>query len=75
MMILSLGAMTELKKSCITNAYLQWLFHSGERAVAHGPLVYGGDGQMLAKIALGHKDMYIFAHILSPEHLFRACEL
>ena len=24
---------------CITNAYLQWLFHSGERAVARGPLV------------------------------------
>ena len=38
-MILLLVATTELKKCCITNAYLQWLFHSGERAVAHGPLV------------------------------------
>ena len=26
-------------KYCITSAYLQWLCHSGERAVAHGPLV------------------------------------
>ena len=40
MMILrSLVAMTELKKCCITNAYLQWLFHSGEQAMARGPLV------------------------------------
>ena len=26
-------------KCCITSAYLQWLCHSGERPVAHGPLV------------------------------------
>ena len=41
MMILSLVAMTGLKKFCRTSAYayLQWLLHSGERAVAHGPLV------------------------------------
>ena len=43
-MILSLVAMTELtkkkKKCCITNAYLQWLFHSGERAVVRVPLVF-----------------------------------
>ena len=38
-MILSLVAMTELKKCCITNAYLQWLFHSSEQAVARGPQV------------------------------------
>ena len=38
-MILSLVAMTELKKCCKTNAYLQWLFHSGERAMSHWPLV------------------------------------
>ena len=38
-MILSLVAMTKLKKCCITNAYLQWLFHSGERAMSHWPLV------------------------------------
>ena len=38
-MILSLVAVTELKKCCITNAYLQWLFHSGEQGMAHGPLV------------------------------------
>ena len=39
MLILSLVAMTGWAKYCITSAYLQWLFHSGERAVAHGPLV------------------------------------
>ena len=38
MTILSLVAMTGLEKCCITSAYLQWLFHSGERAMAHGPL-------------------------------------
>ena len=27
-------------KCCITSACLQWLCHSGERTVAHGPLVY-----------------------------------
>ena len=74
MMILSLGAMTELKKSCITNAYLQWLFHSGERAVAHGPLVYGGDGQMLAKIALGHKKFFgIYANIFAEKNVSSFC--
>ena len=42
MMILSLVAMTGLEKCCITSAsaYLQWLFHSGERSMAHGPLVF-----------------------------------
>ena len=39
MMIFSLAAMTGLEKCCITSAYLQWLCHSGERPVAHGPLV------------------------------------
>ena len=39
MMILSLVAMSGLEKCCITFAYLQWLFNSGERAVASGPLV------------------------------------
>ena len=46
MMIFSLVAMIGLKtccirleKCCITSAYLQWLCHSGERAVAGGPLV------------------------------------
>ena len=39
MMILSLVAMTGLIKCCITSAYLQWLFHSGEGAVACGPLI------------------------------------
>ena len=29
-----------LEKCCITSAYLQWLCHSGERAVARGPLVH-----------------------------------
>ena len=37
-MIHSLVAMTGLE-SCLTSAYLQCLFHSGERAVVHGPLV------------------------------------
>ena len=40
MMILSLLAMIGLEKCCITSAYLQWLFHSGERAVAHGPCCF-----------------------------------
>ena len=31
--------MIELEKCCITSAYLQWLCHLGEQAVAHGPLV------------------------------------
>ena len=39
MIILSLVAMIGLVKCCITSAYLQWLFHSGERTVARGPLV------------------------------------
>ena len=39
-MILSLVAMTGLEKCCITSAYLQWLFHSGEQDIAHGPLVF-----------------------------------
>ena len=40
MMIFSLVAMIGLKKCCITSACLQWLCHSGERIVAHGPLVF-----------------------------------
>ena len=39
MMTFSLVAMTGLEKCCITSAYLQWLCHSGERAVARVPLV------------------------------------
>ena len=39
MMILLLVAMTGLEECCITSAYLQWLFHSGEPAVVRGPLV------------------------------------
>ena len=39
MMIFSLVAMIGLAKCCITSACLQWLCHSGERIVAHGPLV------------------------------------
>ena len=39
MMILLIVAITGFEKCCITSACLQWLFHSGERAVAHGPLV------------------------------------
>ena len=40
MMIFSLIAMIGLEKCCITSACLQWLCHSGERTVAHGPLVF-----------------------------------
>ena len=39
MMILSLVKMAGLEKCCIISACLRWLFHSGEQAVAHGPLV------------------------------------
>ena len=38
-MIFSLVAMIGLEKCCITSACLQWLCHSSERTVAHGPLV------------------------------------
>ena len=38
-MIFSLVVMTGIEKCCITSAYLQWLCHSGEQPVAHGPLV------------------------------------
>ena len=34
MMIFSLVAMKGLEKCCITSAYLQWLCHPGEQAVA-----------------------------------------
>ena len=37
---ISVVAMIGLEKCCIRSAYLQWLCHSGERTVAHGPLVY-----------------------------------
>ena len=40
MIIFSLVAMIGLEKCCITSAYLQWLCHSGEQAVAGGPLVF-----------------------------------
>ena len=40
MMIFSLIAMIGLEKCCIISGYLQWLCHSGERAVAHGPLAF-----------------------------------
>ena len=40
MMILSLVAMTGLEKCCITSAYLQWLFYSGERTMARRPLIF-----------------------------------
>ena len=39
MMIFSLVVMIGLEKCCITSACLQWLCHSGERTMAHGPLV------------------------------------
>ena len=39
MVIFSVVAIIGLEKFCITFAYLQWLCHSGERAMAHGPLV------------------------------------
>ena len=39
MMIFSLVAMIGLEKCCITSAFVQWLCHSGEQAVARGPLV------------------------------------
>ena len=40
MIIFSLVAMIGLEKCCITSAYLQWLCHSDEQAVARGPLVF-----------------------------------
>ena len=42
-------------KWCITSAYLQWLFHSGEKAMARGPLVL---------IFLAKKAMTFYANCL-----------
>ena len=39
MAVFSLVAMTGFEICCLTSSYMQWLFHSGERAVAFGPLV------------------------------------
>ena len=46
-MIFSLVAMTGLEKCCITSAYLQWLWHLGERPVARGPLVSSPEHEVL----------------------------
>ena len=40
MMILSLVAMTELEKCYMTSAHLQKLFHSGERTVVRGLVLF-----------------------------------
>ena len=47
MMIFPLVAMIGLENCCITSAYLQWLCHSGERPVAHGPLNSSPEHEML----------------------------
>ena len=36
---LFIGCDDRMEKCCITSTFLQWLCHSGERVVAHGPLV------------------------------------
>ena len=53
MMIFSLVAMIGLEKCCITSACLQWLCHSGERIVAHGPLVKAALFQLQTLAGLG----------------------
>ena len=52
MMIFSLVVIIGLEKCCITSAYLQWLCHSGERAVARGPLVHSASSHLTSKPAL-----------------------
>ena len=77
MMIFSLVAMTGLEKCCITSAYLQWLCHSGERPVAHGPLVKQSNSWVMSqydskfdtKINVEHRDLYFFASVILPHIL------
>ena len=52
MMIFSLVAMIGLGKCCIKFAYLQWLCHSGERAVARGPLILVLLGHVIRLVTL-----------------------
>ena len=35
-----MGNMVILEESCMASADIQWPFYSGERIVAHGPLVF-----------------------------------
>ena len=78
MMIFSLVAMTGLEKCCITSAYLQWLCHSGERPVAHGPLVLRGyqlEGSLYVKLKdsmSNSMDPDEMAHY-EPSHLDLRC--
>ena len=58
MMIFSLVVMTGIEKCCITSAYLQWLCHSGEQPVAHGPLVLYAVIGLLKCGVLPRKDVY-----------------
>ena len=54
-MILSLVAMAGLEKCCIKSAYLQWRFHSSERALTHGPLViYAWQGLTAFALMIAH---------------------
>ena len=44
-----ISCMTELENCCITAAYLQWLFHSGELAMARGPFIVNVEALVLIR--------------------------
>ena len=69
MMIFSLVAMIGLEKCYITSAYLPWLFHSGERAVAHELLVYSCCLWRLVLLTLSLPQAIIiaFANSIDPD--------
>ena len=49
------------------SAYLQWRFHSGERVVARGPLVYSSDNpkkQILKEVFLFHHEIVCCVYLL-----------
>ena len=68
MMIFSLVAMIGLEKCCITSACLQWLCHSGERTVAHGPLVSLSEHEVLIVSYCGHSMSVIHHAVCVMRH-------
>ena len=57
------------KKCCITSAYLQWLSHSGERAVARGPLVLCFTRRKGVNLACGQIETVAFFSITRTHYI------